>query len=346
MMVLPACFFVKPCGPGFSLRPEASRLRYARRQSSLVCCPRSLLNQNALSQPASRTLRRALGAFATGVTVVTARGHGGDVGVTANSFSSVSLDPPMVLWSLRKASSSLSAFTDSGAFVVHILGAHQQALSDRFARTSDDKYAGLSLTRGFGGAPLLDDCAARFQCRLAFQYDGGDHVILVGEVVDFEHSDHPPLLFHGGRYSAIATPAAGSAGDDAGEAGELLELIGRAYHGLFRRSREEFMRRGLSEEAFFVLRILGREEGITADSIAQILARGARRLTPEVLAELERRHLIESADTGRIRATGEGRRLLVELTAVRLSSEQAALAKFDRSESAAIKDLLRRLMPQ
>ena len=142
-----------------------------------------------MSQPTSLSLRRALGSFATGVTVVTAQGKAGDVGVTANSFSSVSLEPPMVLWSLRKASTSLGAFTESGAFTVHVLAGHQQALSDRFARTSADKFEGLTIKRGFGGAPLIDDCAARFQCRLAFQYDGGDHVILVGQVVEF---DTPP----------------------------------------------------------------------------------------------------------------------------------------------------------
>lgn len=277
--------------------------------------------------------------------MVTTQGKAGDVGVTANSFSSVSLEPPMVLWSLRKASTSLSAFTESGAFTVHVLAAHQQALSDRFARTSADKFAGLEIKRGFGGAPLLDDCAARLQCRLAFQYDGGDHVILVGEIVEFEHSDHPPLVFHGGRYSAIATPPS-AATDDGNDAGALMELIGRAYHSLFASARQEFTRRGLNAEAFFVLRILGREDNKSFDAIAEVISATGRQLTPEVMQNLEQRGLIMRTDAGVFGITNEGRRVLVELTAVRLSAEQAALSNLDRSEIAIIKDLLRRLTPR
>lgn len=296
-----------------------------------------------MSPPTAVSLRRALGSFATGVTVVTAQGKAGDVGVTANSFSSVSLEPPMVLWSLRKASASLAAFTESGAFTVHVLAAHQQTLSDRFARAAGDKFAGLAVKRGVGGAPLIDDCAARFQCRLAFQYDGGDHVILVGEIVEFEHSDHPPLVFHGGRYGAITAKVPSGAAEDANDAGALMELVGRVYHGLFINARQEFARRGLSEESFFVLRILGRSEPLAFDAVAQILSSAGRRLTSDVTQDLQQRGLIASAAADQLAITNEGRRVLVELTAVRLSSEQAALANLDRSEIAVIKDLLRRL---
>jgi 3-hydroxy-9,10-secoandrosta-1,3,5(10)-triene-9,17-dione monooxygenase reductase component len=294
-----------------------------------------------MSQAPSMLLRRALGSFATGVTVVTAQGKAGDVGVTANSFSSVSLEPPMVLWSLKKSSASLGAFTESGAFAVHVLAAHQQPFSDRFARRAADKFEGLAIKRGFGGAPLLEDCAARFQCRLAFQYDGGDHEILVGEIVEFEHSDHPPLVFHGGRYSEINV-ARGS-GDDADDAGALMELVGRAYHWLSRSARQEFARRGLNDEAFYVLRILGREERQSFGHIAQVVAKAGRRLTEDVTQDLERRGLIASTDSGALCITSDGRRALLELTAVRLSAEQAALAHLDRSEITVIKDLLRRL---
>jgi flavin reductase (DIM6/NTAB) family NADH-FMN oxidoreductase RutF len=295
-----------------------------------------------MPQPTSSSLRRALGSFATGVTVVTAQGKTGDVGVTANSFSSVSLEPPMVLWSLRKASTSLGAFMESGAFTVHVLAAHQQALSDRFARASVDKFEGMTIKRGFGGAPLLDDCAARFQCRLAFQYDGGDHVILVGQIVEFEHSEHPPLVFHGGRYSAMPATTRGAATDDANDAGALMELVGRVYHSLFINARKEFAHRGLSEEAFYVLRILAREKK-TFEVIAEMLTRAGRRLTTDVTRDLEQRGLIATEAGAVLGITSEGRRVLVELTAVRLSSEQAALANLDRSEIAVIKDLLRRL---
>jgi 3-hydroxy-9,10-secoandrosta-1,3,5(10)-triene-9,17-dione monooxygenase reductase component len=287
-------------------------------------------------------LRRALGSFATGVTIVTARGSAGDVGVTANSFSSVSLEPPMVLWSLNKSSASLAAFTDSGAFAVHVLAAHQQALSDRFASRTTDRFAGLAISRGYGGAPLLDDCAARFQCRLAFRYDGGDHDILVGEIVEFDHSNHPPLVFHGGRYGAINVPAPRSA-DDADEAGELVRLVGRAYHRLFFNARQEFARRELTDEAYYVLRILGREEPQSFNAIARVVARAGRRLTADIMQNLQQRGLIAAAVPDAFRLTSDGRRTVIELAAVGLSGEQAALAQLDRSEISVLKDLMRRL---
>ena len=168
-------------------------------------------------------------------------------------------------------------------------------------------------------------------------------MILVGQVVEFEHSDHPPLVFHGGRYSAIPATTRSAATDDANDAGALMELVGRAYHSFFISARQEFARRGLSEEAFYVLRILGREEKKSFEAIAEMLTRAGRRLTADVTQDLEQRGLIASGAGSVLGITSEGRRVLVELTAVRLSSEQAALANLDRSEIAVIKDLLRRL---
>src|SRR5687767_15380608 len=108
-----------------------------------------------------RSFRNALGAFATGVTVVSTRSADGiDVGLTVNSFNSVSLDPPMVLWSLARSAMSLTVFTEAKYFTVHLLAADQQELSDRFARRGADKFAGLDLERGIGGIPLIKGCSA------------------------------------------------------------------------------------------------------------------------------------------------------------------------------------------
>ena len=146
--------------------------------------------------------RSALGAFATGVTIVTTRdAEGRDVGLTANSFNSVSLDPPMVLWSLAKNARSLPAFLAATHFAVHVLAADQDGLSQRFSARGSDKFAGLDLERGPAQVPLLRGCSARFQCRTAFRHEGGDHVIFVGAVESFDQSDRPPLIFHGGRYA-------------------------------------------------------------------------------------------------------------------------------------------------
>lgn len=156
----------------------------------------------------SRRFRNALGAFATGVTVVTTRDNEGrDIGLTASSFNSVSLDPPMVLWSLANASRSLPAFVHATHFAVHVLAADQEELSLRFATRGAEKFAGLEVERGTGQVPLLPGCSARFLCRTAFRHGAGDHTIFVGEVEDFDHSDRAELLFHRGRY-ALAVPKA------------------------------------------------------------------------------------------------------------------------------------------
>lgn len=156
----------------------------------------------------ARRFRSALGAFATGVTIVTTRdGQGRDVGLTANSFNSVSLDPPMVLWSLAKSSRSLPAFLAASHFAVHVLAADQEELSIRFATRGAEKFEDLQVERSPGQLPLLRGCSARFVCRTAFRHEAGDHMIFVGEVESFEHSDLPELLFHRGRYS-LAVPKA------------------------------------------------------------------------------------------------------------------------------------------
>ncbi|HJV27911.1 MAG TPA: flavin reductase family protein [Aromatoleum sp.] len=156
-----------------------------------------------------RQFRDALGHFATGVTVVTTRdAQHQPVGVTVNSFSSLSLDPPLILWSLAKKSYSLAAFETHPAFAVHVLASDQQELSNCFARAGADKFAGATPREGFGGVPLLSGCAAVFECSMEFRYDGGDHVILVGRVQRFSTQERPPLLFYRGRYATPETEAA------------------------------------------------------------------------------------------------------------------------------------------
>jgi 3-hydroxy-9,10-secoandrosta-1,3,5(10)-triene-9,17-dione monooxygenase reductase component len=151
-----------------------------------------------------QAFRDALGSFVTGVTIVTARdGEGRPFGLTANSFNSVSLDPPMVLWSLSLRSRTLPVFRDATSWAVHVLAADQQPMSDRFARPGEDKFAGLAVMDGPEGAPLIEGYAARFGCRARFEYEGGDHAIFLGEVVDFDRREAAPLIYHGGRYGRV-----------------------------------------------------------------------------------------------------------------------------------------------
>lgn len=150
-----------------------------------------------------RELRDALGRFVTGVTIVTTITADGPLGMTANSFSSVSLVPPLVLWSPARKSRRFPAFEAASHFAVHVLSDRQRALAERFAAAGADPFEGLPHGRGAGDVPLLPDCAARFECRHAAGYDGGDHLIVVGEVLRLEVSEQPPLVFFRGGFHRL-----------------------------------------------------------------------------------------------------------------------------------------------
>lgn len=147
--------------------------------------------------------RKALGAFPTGVAIVTARSaHGDRIGLTCNSFSSVSLDPPLVLWSLAKNAFSRPAFEVVERWAVNLLSSEQEDLAMQFARAGNDKFAGVEVDSGVnGGPPLLNGCVARFLCATMHIYDGGDHLIFVGRVEHFDQFERPPLVFHSGKFS-------------------------------------------------------------------------------------------------------------------------------------------------
>ena len=157
--------------------------------------------QEELDRFDRRDLRRALGQFATGVTVVTTRAEDGRrIGVTANSFASLSLDPPLVLWCLDKAATSLPAFGACTHFAVNVLSAGQHHLSRQFSTPAEDKFAGVPVSEGPAGMPLLDGAIAHFLCRTVRQVDGGDHVIVIGEVERYDTFAGEPLVFHSGFY--------------------------------------------------------------------------------------------------------------------------------------------------
>ena len=146
--------------------------------------------------------RAALGMFATGVTIVTARSSTGElVGLTANSFNSVSLDPPLILWSVKRSSNSMPAFEACSSFAVNVLSGEQRLLAERFASKAVDRFNGVEWRVGAGGSPLLEGAASVFECRVRSRYPEGDHVIYVGEV---QHCSRrlgaAPLVFWGGRF--------------------------------------------------------------------------------------------------------------------------------------------------
>lgn len=158
-----------------------------------------------------RALRNLLGQFATGVTVITTLGiDGRNVGMTANSFSSVSLDPPLVLWSISRSAPSLGDFLAASHFAINVLSAAQHDISGHFARGAADKFADIDYQTGAGGVPLLEGVIASLVCRNVTQYEGGDHLIFLGQVEQYRNSGGEPLIFHAGQYRvATSHPAVG-----------------------------------------------------------------------------------------------------------------------------------------
>ena len=148
--------------------------------------------------------RLALGRFSTGVTIVTCIDeHGQRVGLTANSFNALSLDPPLVLWSLRESSANLPVFAAAGHFAINVLSEAQVDLSRRFAARGEDKFTDGDWSQGEYGSPVLAGCAAVFECATHAQHAVGDHTLFIGRVLACTESALPPLVYRGGHYHAL-----------------------------------------------------------------------------------------------------------------------------------------------
>lgn len=158
----------------------------------------------------ARQFRDALAQFATGVTIICARtGAGRYVGLTANSFNSVSLDPPLILWSLSLGSDSLPAFEEADRYSVNVLAADQSHLARRFSRPHADRFAGVDFRLGWADAPLIEGCVAWFECRHHARHRAGDHNVFIGEVTTCERTKGRGLVFHHGQFgTTVALPDA------------------------------------------------------------------------------------------------------------------------------------------
>lgn len=152
-----------------------------------------------------RAFRDLLGCFTTGVVVVTSIGErGGPVGLTVNSFNSLSLEPPLILWSISLRAPSLSAFRSYGYFAVNILSAEQRDLCRRFATPAEDKFAGVEYGRGLGNVPIISNSVGHLECQAWARYSGGDHEIHVGRVLRLHRSERAPLVYHRGAFRQLA----------------------------------------------------------------------------------------------------------------------------------------------
>lgn len=197
--------FTRSSGRLAGPRKPLATHRYHAFSSRELIHPMSQACSAAACVPAefsSQQFRQALGQFATGVTVVTACSAAGErVGLTVSSFNSVSLEPPLVLWSLNRTSHSMAAFATVSHYVIHVLGADQQALGERFAGPREQRWEDLPHDWSEGGAPLLRGCLAVFECADHSRHAAGDHVIFVAEVTRCASaSPRAPLLYHGSRF--------------------------------------------------------------------------------------------------------------------------------------------------
>lgn len=295
--------------------------------------------------------RKALGSFATGVTIITTRDTAGSpVGLTVNSFNSVSLDPPLVLWSLAQTSNCLSIFRRAPFWAVHVLSSEQETLSGRFSRRSEDKFAGAELEPGLGQVPLLRGCSARFQCRTAFQYEGGDHVIFVGEVLAFDRADVAPLVFHAGHYAhATRRDAADRVPRNAWLEGSFNEgflgyLLGRGHLEFFSRIRPLLAREKLADEEFYLLSTLTLKQTLMAEDVAEALKGMPDGTRETALRNLHGRGLLRVDGNGASRLTSEGKACALRLISAAKAVESQVVEQLGAGEAAALKSLLNRLL--
>lgn len=281
-----------------------------------------------------REFRDALGRFATGVTIVTATdARGTPVGVTVSSYNSVSLDPPLVLWSLAKTSGSLAAFEQSKAFVIHVLGRDQQDLARHFAKSGGNKFVDLDYGQAHGGVPLLPDCAAHFECETAYQYEGGDHAIFVGRVVKFEKSDTAPLVFHEGKFKEVRHRAA-ALPESSKPHGRFVDdfipyLIGRAHMQLDYPIREHCDELGMSQSHYMTMGLLSMIGPSTADDVMRRIGYVAGPPSAGTLTEMAERGWLEDRGEGKWHLSAAGRELYLSVLTRSRAMEEELLAAFD-----------------
>lgn len=299
----------------------------------------------------SRAFRRALGNFATGVTVVTADdGAGNKVGVTANSFNSVSLDPALILWSLDKRSTSLATFEAASHFAVNILAADQIDLSNNFAKPRDDRFAGIPHEAGAGGAPILLDCSANFQCEKYQILDGGDHWIMIGKVVRFEDCGRSPLLYHQGAYSMVLPhtrmtrreegqpPSSNFQGRLSHNLYYLMTQALRAYQSSYQPRQ---LSSGLRTSEARMLMVLENDAGLSLADLQREVAMPAREID-EAVANLTRKGLVSgSEEGGNVRLTVSGIDQTEALWTIAREQQDKVFGQFSEEQIETFKTVLK-----
>jgi len=306
---------------------------------------RDILNGASAVDP--KALRRCLGSFATGVAVMTTRHEDSDWGITVNSFTSLSLDPPLILWCLARTSRSYSAFAASDHFIVNVLAVDQVTVSNRFAFRSGEEFpVDVPFSRAIAGVPLLHGTCSHFQCRRADVFAGGDHVVIVGEVIAFANSDRPGLVYRGGQYAvAEAHPSIVAHSRDHLNKGFLdstvrpgLESITRRFEACF---DDELRDAGINSKESQVIGLLLFRGALDAEEVANLTLVSGSSLD-ETLESLTVKELI--AINQRIYELTASGRMLASSWSDRLRSYKTnALGTIEPEEAETLQRMLDRL---
>ena len=296
-----------------------------------------------------KNFRRALGKFATGVTVVTAIDDKNEkLGVTASSFNTVSIDPPLILWSVDKSAYSAQVFTKAEHFVVNVLANSQIDISNRFSRRGEDKFAGVGFTEGVGNVPKIDGAVACFECRTWSVYEGGDHHIIVGEVLDFQYDEaRNSLVFHNGRYAVPEQHPITKEIDQNkivdGLLGEsLIYLLRQAYSNSSERFYPNLSNYGVTAEEWRVLTLLCDRGPMHIDSIGAIVMQPAKDLR-DTIAWLRDKGFAEVNGNEVINMTDQGRAMSLRLLDMARDFERKALGSLSDTEVSVLKSQLREI---
>lgn len=310
------------------------------------------------TQPAfdPKDFRNTLGLFATGVTIVTTQTEDGEnIGMTANSFNSVSLEPPLVLWSLAKKAYSREAFEKAEHWNVHILASSQEDLSNRFARAGEDKFGGLALEDGVSDAPLIPGCTARFQCKTKFQYEGGDHIIFVGEVLEYDRSELSPLLYVSGGYALAAHKAKpisteveipeveleSAQGNSALFSEDFLGyLVGRLHYQLMNSVNAPMQQYGLEQQDFYILSILSVRQPLTAPAIVEHSDFTGKAPDDAYLLSMVKRGLI-ACEGAQYSLTEKGRDAMLHVVAAAKAVEEDLTDSMGQLQADGLRNLLK-----
>ncbi|KFX69657.1 flavin oxidoreductase [Pseudomonas taeanensis MS-3] len=301
-----------------------------------------------------RMFRRALGNFASGVTIVTAcAADGRKVGVTANSFNSVSLDPPLILWSLDKRSSAWAVFEVASHFTVNLLSSDQIQLSNHFARPQEDKFAGINYANGLGNSPLLEGCSGNFQCANYQQIDGGDHWIMIGKVEKFEDHSRTPLVYHQGGYAMVLPHPRGRKPEntDTPESSSLLNtklgdnlfyLMIQAVNASHPHFVQQHLQLGMRNSESRLLMVLDSAPNACLGDLQQAVAMPAREVE-EAMANLQQKGYLHL--DGQLRqVTPAGHAKLEELWETVLKAQQELFKELSEGELEVFKKGLRLAM--